>query len=156
MERAEAQIAEGSNILVVSGALADVSLTRDFCGSVVTLDDLSSERPDLTRKAVYLCGDISRVGADDLRAAERVLVIRELSHGYNEADGVAAWTTVDLGRVPLRVHGVGVYYRRFFDPGADHFTRIRTEHTFQSLTESTKPGKAHRTGIYLTPVREDG
>jgi hypothetical protein len=54
------------------------------------------------------------------------------------------------------VHGVGVYYRRFFDLGFDYFNRICAEHAFQSLTESTKPEKAHRTGIYLTPVEQDG
>lgn len=63
---------------------------------------------------------------------------------------------IDLGRVPVRVHGVGVFYRRFFDLDADHFGRIRAEHEFQSLTESTKPGTAHRSGIYLTPVTRSG
>ena len=71
--------------------------------------------------------------------------IRKLSQGDNEDDGQA----------PVLVHGVGVYYRRFFDPGFDHFNKICTEHAFQSLTESTKPGTAHRTGIYLTPVKQD-
>jgi hypothetical protein len=61
-----------------------------------------------------------------------------------------------LGRVPLLVHGVGVYYRRFFDLDSDLFNRISTEHRFQTLTESNKPGKAHRTGLYLTPVKQDG
>lgn len=61
-----------------------------------------------------------------------------------------------LGRVPVLVHGVGVYYRRFFELDLDLFNRISTEHTFQTLTESTKPGKAHRTGIYLTPVTQEG
>ncbi|WP_228566464.1 hypothetical protein [Nocardia sp. SYP-A9097] len=54
------------------------------------------------------------------------------------------------------MHGVGVFYRRFFDLGADHFGRIHAEHAFQSLTESTKPGTAHRSGIYLTPVTRRG
>ncbi|MEV6769381.1 hypothetical protein AB0N05_12230 [Nocardia sp. NPDC051030] len=53
-------------------------------------------------------------------------------------------------------HSVGVYYRRFFDLDAGHFGRIRAEHAFQSLTESTKPGTAHRSGIYLTPVTRIG
>jgi hypothetical protein len=61
-----------------------------------------------------------------------------------------------LGRVPILVHGVGVYYRRFFDLDLDLFNRIATEHTFQALTESNKPEKAHRTGIYLTPVTQNG
>jgi hypothetical protein len=56
---------------------------------------------------------------------------------------------------PIVLHGVGVYYRRFFDSGLDYFNQIQAEHTFQSLTESTKPSKAHRTGIYLTSVKKD-
>jgi len=63
---------------------------------------------------------------------------------------------VDLGRVPILVHDVGVLYRRFFDPSLDYFNRIREAHPFQSLTESNKPGKAHRTGVYLTPVAQNG
>ncbi|HLL24042.1 MAG TPA: hypothetical protein VK427_18045, partial [Kofleriaceae bacterium] len=63
---------------------------------------------------------------------------------------------VDLGKVPVQLGGVGVYYRRFFDNADDYFRRICAEHTFQSLTESAKPSKAHRTGIYLTPVTADG
>ena len=58
---------------------------------------------------------------------------------------------LDVGKAPVRVGGVGVYYRRFFDE-ADHFQRISAEHTFQALTESVKPSTAHRTGLYLTPV----
>ena len=60
-----------------------------------------------------------------------------------------------LGKLPVRVGGVGVYYRRFFDEG-DYFRRICAEHAFQTLTESVKPSKAHRTGIYLTPVTRHG
>jgi hypothetical protein len=112
--------------------------------------------PDLADKAVYLCGDLARATAFDLASARRVQVIRELSHGDEAAGDRPRWPLVDLGRVPLRVHGSGVYYRRFFDPAGAHFSRICSEHAFQSLTESTKPGKAHRSGIYLTPVRREG
>ncbi|GGP51375.1 hypothetical protein FHS33_000684 [Streptomyces calvus] len=143
------------NILVAPSGLQDNDAIRDFFGSVVTPEDLASGSPDLARRTVYLCGDVSGINIGQLRAAARVFVLRELSHGYHEAVA-GAWTLVDLGRVPLRVHGVGVYYRRFFDPGDDHFGRIRAEHAFQSLTESTKPGTAHRSGIYLTPVTRNG
>jgi hypothetical protein len=153
-ERTEARILDANNILVAPSTLADEGLIGDFCGSAITRDDLSSGLPSFSQKTVYLCGDVSRVSVHNLNAAERIFVIRELSHGYNEEAG-KTWTLVDLGRVPIRVHGVGVYYRRFFDLGFDHFNRICTEHAFQSLTESTKPGKAHRTGIYLTPVEQD-
>src|SRR6476661_371128 len=86
--------------------------------------------------------------------ANNVLVAPPDAEGGGAGDG-KSWALVDRGRVPVHVHGVGVYYRRFFDPGFDHFNRICAEHEFQALTESTKPGTAHRTGIYLTPVEQD-
>mgnify|MGYP000957133859 CR=1 FL=1 len=153
-ERTEARILDTNNVLIALPGLDDERSIKDFCGSVITAGDLAPGLPDLSRKTVYLCGDISKIGGLDLNAAARVFVIKELSRGYDEGGG--AWRLVDLGRVPIRVHGVGVYYRRFFDPGLDHFNRICAEHTFQSLTESNKPGTAHRTGIYLTPVEQDG
>ncbi|MEU8886278.1 hypothetical protein [Streptomyces sp. NPDC048442] len=154
-ELTEACLDEASNILVAPSALQDDDVVRDFFGSVITPEDLASGSPDLAQKTVYLCGDISGISGRQLNAAARVFVVRELSQGYHE-DLDTPWPLVGLGRVPLRVHGAGVYYRRFFGLGDDHFGRIRAEHTFQSLTESTKPGTAHRSGIYLTPVTQDG
>ncbi|MFI1283022.1 hypothetical protein ACH4U5_20085 [Streptomyces sp. NPDC020858] len=154
-ELTEACIDDASNMLVAPSTLQDNDLIRDFFGSTITPEDLASASPDLAQKTVYLCGDVSGISGRQLDAADRVFVIRELSHGYDE-DVDTPWTLVDGGRVPIRVHGAGVYYRRFFDLDADHFGRIRAEHDFQSLTESTKPGTAHRSGIYLTPVTRDG
>ncbi|MFI5984739.1 hypothetical protein ACIBEA_28185 [Streptomyces sp. NPDC051555] len=154
-EPTEARIDDASNILVASSAVRDEESIAGFFGAVITPEDLDTGAVDLARKTVYLCGDISGVDDRRLREAARVFVVRELSHGYRE-DAHAPWPVVDLGRVPVRVHGVGAYYRRFFDLGADHFGRVRAEHAFQSLTESTKPGTAHRSGIYLTPVTRDG
>ncbi|MFD5329016.1 hypothetical protein [Streptomyces sp. NPDC127092] len=151
----EARIEDAGNVLVAPSTLRDDELRKDFFGSVVAPEDLDSGSLDLAGKTVYLCGDIAAMSRLPLRAADRVFVIRELSHGCRE-DVDEPWTLVDLGRVPLRVHGVGVYYRRFFAPGDDHFGRIRAEHAFQSLTESTKPGAARRSGIYLTPVTRHG
>ncbi|MFE1413294.1 hypothetical protein ACIGFK_35830 [Streptomyces sp. NPDC085524] len=151
----EARIEDASNLLVAPAALQDDDLIRDFFGSAITPEDLASGSLDLTQKTVYLCGDLSGISSPQLHSADRVFVVRELSHGYSErAD--QPWTVVGLGRVPIRVHGVGVHYRGFFGLDADHFGRIRAEHAFQSLTESTKPGTAHRSGIYLTPVTRDG
>ncbi|WP_438290047.1 hypothetical protein [Streptomyces sp. HUAS TT7] len=154
-EPTEACIEDASNILVAPSMLHDNDLVRDFFGSTITPEDLASGSPNLAQKTVYLCGDVSEISGRQLHAANRVFVVRELSHGYDE-NVDKPWAPVDLGRVPLRVHGVGVYYRRFFGLGDDHFGRIRAEHTFQSLTESTKPGTAHRSGIYLTPVTRNG
>lgn len=152
-ELAEARLEDAGNVLVAPSVLHDSDLVRDFFGSTVTPEDLASGSNALAQKTVYLCGDVSGVSDGLLQAADRVFVIRELSRGYQE-DGGRPWAVVDLGRVPIRVHGAGVYYRRFFDLDADHFGRIREEHAFQSLTESTKPGTAHRSGIYLTPVTQ--
>ncbi|MFG2294385.1 hypothetical protein [Streptomyces sp. NPDC048603] len=154
-ELPEALIEDANNVLVASSTLQDNTLVRDFFGSVITPEELDSGSFDLARKTVYLCGDTSGISSRQLRAADRVFVVRELSHGYR-GDVGGPWTPVGLGRVPVRVHGVGVYYRRFFGLDADHFGRIRAEHAFQSLTESTKPGTAHRSGIYLTPVTRNG
>lgn len=154
-ELTEARIDDTGNILVAPPTVQNNELIRDFFGSRITPEDLTSGSLDLTQKTVYLCGDISAISSRHLRAAAQVFVIRELSQGYHE-DADTPWPLVDLGQVPVSVHGAGVYYRRFFGLGADHFARIQAEHAFQSLTESTKPGTAHRSGIYLTPVTQDG
>ena len=152
----EATIVQTTNVLLVLGELRDAQLARDFCGTVVTATEPSPTPPDLAGKTVYLCGDLARATdvSGPLASAERVLVVHDLSQNIDEAD--VSWSVVSRGRVPLLVHGVGVFYRRFFDPAGGYFERIRTEHEFQSLTESNKPGKAHRTGIYLTPVEPRG
>ncbi|MCG6493956.1 hypothetical protein [Kitasatospora sp. A2-31] len=154
-EPAEACVEDSSTILVAPSVLHGEDVIRDFLGSTITPEDLASGSPDLTQKTVYLCGDVSGISRRHLHAASRVFVVRELSHGYHQ-DADEPWTLIDLGPVPTRVHGVGVYYHRFFGLDADHFGRIRSEHTFQALTESTKPGTAHRSGIYLTPVTRHG
>ena len=140
--RTEATLVDANHILVAS---SDQRLGFDFFGSVVTLDELA----DVSQKTVYLTGDISKLRGRELAGAARILVVKELSHGYDDTREL-----VDLGRVPVSVGGVGVYYRRFFDD--NYFQRICSEHTFQALTESVKPSKAHRTGIYLTPVKRQG
>ncbi|WP_238005309.1 hypothetical protein KZZ52_17370 [Dactylosporangium sp. AC04546] len=154
-ERTEARFEDAGNILVAPSTLEDDGLLKEFFGSVVTPDELSSGSADIAKKTVYLCGDISRIGGDSLNAAARVFVVREFAYNYDEGDD-RPWKLVASGQVPVSVHGAGVYYRRFFGSDSDHFNRICAEHAFQSLTESTKPGVAHRTGIYLTPVARDG
>ncbi|MGW6203298.1 hypothetical protein ACWF9B_06575 [Streptomyces sp. NPDC055089] len=154
-EPTEARLDDAGNTLVAPSELHAHDGIRDFFGDILTPEDLASGAPGLAQGTVYLCGDMSGISRGQLRSADRVFVIRELSHGYDGSAG-EPWTPVGLGRVPLRVHGAGVYYRRFFGLDDDHFGRIRAEHAFQSLTESTKPGTAHRRGIYLTPVTRHG
>lgn len=138
--RSEATLSDARNVLVAS---LDQPLGFDFFGAVV--DDLP---PDVSGKTLYLTGDVARFHGR-LDGAARVFTVDEQAHNHGSL------VRVGLGRVPVRVGGVGVYYRRFFD-GNDFFRRISSEHTFQTLTESVKPSKAHRTGIYLTPVSQRG
>lgn len=149
----EARLVDTRHVLIALSPFDDERAVADFCGVVVTRP---GDLPDLAGKAVYLCGDLSRASDYDLSAARRVQVIRALSHGDEATADRPPWPRVELGQVPVRVHGVGVYYKRFFDLAGGHFRRLCSEHEFQSLTESTKPGKAHRRGIYLTPVRREG
>lgn len=149
----EARLVDTRHVLIALSPLDEVGGIDGLCGVVIT--DPHAGLPDLRGKAVYLCGDVSRAAGLDLSAAARVQVIRERSRGHEERDDGVPWPRVSIGRVPLRVHGLGLYYRCFFDPSVDFFARIRGEHAFQSLTESTKPGRAHRTGIYLSPVTRD-
>lgn len=144
----EARIVGTRQVLIALSHEGAERPPEGFAGTVVT--DPAAGLPDLAGAAVYLYGDVSKAADLDLSAASRVMVIGEGSDG-----DLAPWPVVGLGRVPIDVHGLGVYYRCFFDPAADYVARIRGEHGFQSLTESTKPATAHRTGIYLSPVREE-
>jgi len=154
--KGDCRIVTTKSILLIlsseSGSAGEVvrDLAAEFCGAVIT--DLSRV-PCLSNMTVYLCGDISKASSLGLQDAHKVYIIGEISHGY---DHNAAWEVVHLGRVPILVHGIGVYFRRFFDLSVDCFSWISAEHAFQTLTESNKPGTAQRTGIYLTPVEQHG
>ncbi len=154
-DRLEARLVTTNNVLLALPGAGDHGLCEEFCGAVVSVD-AGGPLPELRGKTVYLCGDLEVARAFDLRAASRVFVIRELARGGDAWVGREDVSFIELGRVPISVHGVGVLYRRFFDPALDHFQQICREHAFQSLTESTKPAKALRTGIYLTPVEPVG
>uniref|UniRef100_A0A0G4I9I8 Fe2OG dioxygenase domain-containing protein n=1 Tax=Chromera velia CCMP2878 TaxID=1169474 RepID=A0A0G4I9I8_9ALVE len=151
----ECKLLENGNVLLIlskqerleGGLLGEI--VSDFCGAVV-FDPSNADLPDLHGKTVYLCGDLSKASDLNLTPASRVFVVKECSDGIEESK----WPSIDAGRVPILVHGVGVYYRHFFDSSFDWFNQIQSEHAFQMLTESTKPGTAHRLGLYLTPVEE--
>lgn len=138
--QSEAILVDERNLLVTS---SDERLGFEFFGAVV-----SDVPADVSGKTLYLTGDMARFSGR-LEGAARVFAVEGLA---SHCDSIEP---VHLGRLPMRIGDVGVYYRRFFSDG-DFFRRIGSEHTFQSLTESSKPSKAHRTGIYLTPVSQSG
>ena len=147
-------IISSKNVLYVLSELEDESLLQTFCGEVATSSCIVDI--DLSRKTVYLCGDLSKAEPNILSKATRIFVIEQLSCGDLMVVNGREWSAVDLGRVPINVHDVGVFYPRFFDLSHDHFLRVTTEHSLQSLHQSTKPSKAHRQGIYLTPIQKHG
>lgn len=91
----EACILNTNNVLIVLSKLKDESSIKDFCGLVIRVNDISSAVPLLSQKNVYLCGDISKARGLDLKTAERIFVIKELSHDYND-DVNKTWPFVDL------------------------------------------------------------
>ena len=141
---------ERNALLVLSDVVPQ--LLRGFFGAIVELSAVGT----LAGKVVYLVGDISKLLSfrPQLELAQRVYVVRDCCVGY---EGCSEWGAAEIGvgRVPLLVHGVGILYPRFFEE-SDHFGRIVNEHSFQTLTESTKPGVAHRKGLYLTSVTRGG
>eukprot|EP00468_Gymnochlora_sp_CCMP2014_P005744 CAMPEP_0167752156 /NCGR_PEP_ID=MMETSP0110_2-20121227/6975_1 /TAXON_ID=629695 /ORGANISM="Gymnochlora sp., Strain CCMP2014" /LENGTH=763 /DNA_ID=CAMNT_0007637727 /DNA_START=27 /DNA_END=2318 /DNA_ORIENTATION=- len=122
-------------------------LFNNFHGTVYR--DVKS-LPTMVDKTVYMCGNVKKAANLALGKAKRVFIIKDISFNYEGS----AWSAVNLGRVPVTVHNVGVFYRQFFKSEHDLYNRVRAEHGFQALTESTKPGKALRTGIYLTSVEK--
>uniref|UniRef100_A0A6C0JVV6 Uncharacterized protein n=1 Tax=viral metagenome TaxID=1070528 RepID=A0A6C0JVV6_9ZZZZ len=116
-------------------------LKTNFWGDVRN-DNLSSY------KYIYLAGDVSKYNKNDTDAT--VFVILELSNNYTDTP----FTVVTLGEVPLNMHGIGVYFRKFFCIDSI-FNQVKQSHTFQNLTESNKTGNALRKGIYLTEVTPD-
>ncbi len=145
-------------------------LRCQFCGVVlVGAQARISQACEFTEeKDLYVCGDVSCLVGDEqselFSVPHRTLfVIKELSTHGNSQSGATATNSssspavkkyhcIDLGRVPVNVHNVGVYYRKFFPSDRRYFDLIRREHAFYSLTEANKPGQAFRKGIYLSRV----
>lgn len=122
-------------------------LVDNFCGEVVK--DLDEIDESFFEKRIYVCGDVGKFSHDN----HPIFVIKEFSYNYENRQEDSS-QFVELGEVPVLIHHVGVYFRCLFK-GDDYFNKIKTAHEFQNLTESNKPGKALRKGIYLTDVRKE-
>jgi hypothetical protein len=139
-------IARDKNVLVV--LQEDINsethdLMNRFCGKVVT----SFSEVDSYAKRIYVCGDVSKI-KDEFG---NLYIVKELSSNYENHNKAHLIT---LGEVPIVISNAGVYYRKLFTD-SDYFNKIRSEHAFQELTESNKPSKAFRKGIYLTRITKD-
>lgn len=137
----ENRIITDKNLLVVLQKEINAEtgyLIAHFCGEVVYSLPATQDG-----RRMYVCGDLIHVQDGSL------LVIKELSSNYAHLTRI-----VTLGEVPIIISKAGVYYRQFFADD-QYFNKIKTEHAFQELTESNKPHKALRTGIYLSNITRD-
>jgi len=122
-------------------------LLNNFCGTVVKSQ---LEIPSIQKLIrVYAIGNMEELNSEE----NMVLIIKELSSNYENIKNKNV-QIVGLGEVPINIHNVGVFYRKYFD-GSDYFSKIESEHTFQYLSESNKDSKAFRKGIYLTKVSKE-
>ena len=138
---------------------------NNFCGKVITtMDELMNHQFDPS-DLVYLCASYKQVY--EYIKNNKIYIVEEFASDYeyctyeydeeNDNDNGKEENNIliNSGEIPINIHGLGVYFRNFFDESTDIYSDIIREHKFQSLTESTKPTNAFRKGIYLTPVEKD-
>lgn len=130
-------------------------LLKNFCGRIITDIFILNEINNDT--LTYLMGNIMEI-LEKIQNYhnKKIYVIKELS--YNYENYLNQINIVAIGKVPLNIHNVGIFYRNFFDNDKNYFKLLNEEHQFQLLTESNKPGKSYRKGIYLSNVvkNDDG
>ncbi|MEM0578572.1 hypothetical protein [Flavobacterium polysaccharolyticum] len=145
----ENRISKEKNILIVleknTNANSELNyLIEKFCGIVV--NDFSEIKTSFVDKMIYVCGNIELLNNNN----HTLYVIKELSINYQNYRGNNL-QFITFGEVPLLINNVGIYYRNMFGD-SDYFNAIKSEHSFQELTESNKESKALRKGIYLTEI----
>lgn len=148
----ENRISTTKNILLIlskeENSFYDLAyLIDNFCGIVV--HSLIDFKNSFTNQQIYICGDVSTLN----ETIDFFYVIKELSIQYDD-ENTQNHQIISLGKVPILLHKVGIYYRDLFE-AHNHFHKIESEHEFQELTESNKPSKALRKGIYLTNISKE-
>ncbi|MFK3872135.1 hypothetical protein [Pseudoalteromonas rhizosphaerae] len=152
---AENSLSNSKNILInltdqnSSDANLNYLLTH-FCGTTTTCAADITCVNDAQR--IYVIGDLAKLDSCFNEHVE-LLVIKEFSLNIEPISN-ATLTTISHGQVPLNIHNAGVYYRKLFSDESDYFSKIKTEHDFQQLTESNKPSTALRKGIYISKVTQ--
>lgn len=136
---------------------------NNFCGLVIgNLNEihLNNLSPDAD---IYILGDIKNIlnsiVSKYIQIPNQIFIIKELAFTDNIYYSDLKIISINLGKVPINICNVGVYFRNGFDFNSDVindtnlFQSIVSEHQFQTLTESNKPTNAFRTGIYISEVK---
>lgn len=119
-------------------------IKQHFCGQVICCMNALIVSPD---NILYLCGDITVI-IKSINIDVKYYIIKHLSYNYDPSlDNI-----IEIGQIPINIHNAGVYFRKFFNISIDYFQAITSEHQFQNLTQSNKPGTSFRKGIYLSRV----
>lgn len=124
---------------------------NNFCGIVFSNMKSFNDFTCSPDAIVYLCGDVNK--NFDAIKNKIIFVVKEFSSNYD--NNSTKYKVISSLTVPINIHTVGVFFRKFFDIGNDYFDLISNEHQFQTLTESNKVTNAFRKGIYLTKVTEN-
>ncbi|KAL0483423.1 hypothetical protein AKO1_014764 [Acrasis kona] len=128
-------------------------ITSNFFGRV-EFDFENTEKHAREASLVFICGDIQEILKHKAIQTniEKIRIIGQLSHNFDST----SHKSVSNGQIPINIHGVGLYYRKYFDgDDSDYFEQIKNAHQFQLLTESTKADVSLRKGIYLSKVDKD-
>lgn len=128
-------------------------IKNNFCGNVLLNLDNLNEYNNQSNIIIYICGNIEQILEQmQLFSNKKVNVIKELSYNFGDSEN---YKIINIGQVPINIHNVGLYFKKFFNSNQDYFDLISNEHQFQTLTDSNKASNAFRTGIYLSKVEED-
>lgn len=127
-----------------------------FCGRVYRSMEEYVNDGTIKRCTVYFCGVIDEHFCEiDSKKVDKVYLVNGYVSGTCNYKGAEL---VERDELPQDIYGVGVWFPRLFQSKKNYFKAVESEHQFQSLTESNKPRRALRSGIYMTPVekKDDG
>jgi hypothetical protein len=147
-----------------------------FVGRVFkTVEEFQCQRPNLPRRlCVYISNQLAssfehdeftsvfviKDGADLEAVSLQTTLESSPDHEMAQQDTLHELKApdpkvIDVGEVPVSVHGLGILFRRCFgNMGSDVFEAFSTAHQFQSLTLGNNKAMATRSGVYTTPVRQ--
>lgn len=142
---------------ILDRSLHEVQPLKDkFLGSFIDLSDDTVTQPLFKTENFsyfYLAGDVKKIFHKTTLPHRKIYIIFELSHYFFHEHWV--YKVINLNQVPHNYYNLGIYFRSFFNTGTDYFSKIQQDHTFYELTESNKPNKAFRTGLYITNIKEN-
>jgi hypothetical protein len=132
-------------------------LRKHFCGVVYdSVQDSVMTCFFMHNVTLLFCGDFGSFSGKE--HTDGLMCIKDLVINCNHIE------YFQPGKVPINMHGCGVYFRNYFDEEYQekfdfteniYFDAVKSVHNFLELTESNKPHSAFRKGIYLTKVRKD-